>query len=68
MGEGPHVLMNGVPLDKKHLEEGLLTELMKETQMIQEVVYSGRYGRPGLAHVQGEHHAAAQPADPQQVG
>ena len=65
--------MNGVPLDKKHLngedfEEGLLTELMKETQMIQEVVYSGRYGRPGLAHVQGEHHATAQPADSQQVG
>ena len=47
MGEGPHVLMNGVPLDKKHLngedfEEGLLTELMKETQMIQKEVYRGR--------------------------
>ena len=39
--------MNGVPLDKKHLngedfEEGLLTELMKETQMIQKEVYRGR--------------------------
>ena len=53
MGEGPHVLMNGVPLDKKHLngedfEEGLLTELMKETQMIQEVVYSGRRLSDGM--------------------
>ena len=47
MGEGPHVLMNGVPLDKKHLngedfEEELLTEPRKDTQMIQKEVYRGR--------------------------
>ena len=39
--------MNGVPLDKKHLngedfEEELLTEPRKETQMIQKEVYRGR--------------------------
>lgn len=39
--------MNGVPLDKKHLngedfEEELLTEPRKDTQMIQKEVYRGR--------------------------
>lgn len=47
LGQLPQVLMNGVPIEKKYLngedfEEGLLTELMKETQTIQREVYKNR--------------------------
>ena len=40
----PQVLMNGVPLDKKHMkgedfEEALMMSIMRETQTVQKAVY-----------------------------
>ncbi|KAK7477135.1 hypothetical protein BaRGS_00031621 [Batillaria attramentaria] len=42
----PQVLLNGVPIDKKYLtqdsfEEGVVMEIMKQTQVIQKAVYNG---------------------------
>lgn len=42
----PHVLINGVPMDKKFLsqemfEEGVVTEILKQTPAIQKAVYNG---------------------------
>merc|ERR1719244_919889 len=47
LGSLPQVLMNGVPFEQKYLtsedfEEQLLTNIMKETQVLQRAVYKGQ--------------------------